>query len=113
MSKLYLGVGIVSRQSPPQATRVESLAVAARSPEEADGWATARIRELYPDEHGWANHRVKMFPIARHQVASWLASYDYDKGREAAGGSDERGARPEGRADHQAAGPTVTADHAG
>jgi hypothetical protein len=112
MSKLYLGAGIVSRESPPQATRVEALAVAARSPEEAEDWANARLRELYPTERGWANHRAKMFPIARHQVASWLASYDYDKGREAAGGSDERGARPEGRADHQTAGPAVAADHA-
>jgi hypothetical protein len=78
MSKLYIGAGTVSR--PREATRVEALAVTAASPEEAEDWSRGRLIELFPLDEGWVNHRVRMFPIARHKVASWLAVYDHDKG---------------------------------
>jgi hypothetical protein len=77
VSKLYIGVGIVGRAGQP--SHVEALAATAPSREEAEGWARGILGQRFSVADGWDSWRIRMYPIERHRVATWLAAYDDDK----------------------------------
>lgn len=79
--KLYLGSGTCRRtQAGSTVIATETLACVAPSDRAADDWGRAQLLAKRDPDEGWADHASKMHPVARHQVASWLAAYDYDVG---------------------------------
>lgn len=74
--KLYIGTGTCTRPVEGR-TQVEIKTMALLANDDAQATAEG-VRWMLADfttATGWENHRARMHPIARHQVASWLMAY--------------------------------------
>lgn len=79
--QLYVGAMVASRRRGDAFdNQIQSFTVIASSAEEALGYAYAEMGRQFPSSLGYGCSG-KLTPIAREDVAAWLAAYD-----EAAGG---------------------------
>jgi hypothetical protein len=74
--KLYIGTGSCTRLVEGR-TQVEmkTLALLANDDQQALAEGVRLVAAEFTAATGWENHRARMHPVARHQVASWLMSY--------------------------------------
>jgi hypothetical protein len=76
---LYLGCGVATRaQGNERNSHVQVYTLLADTLTEAEGWALAHLRTLYPMEHGFT-YALRLYPTERANIDNWYAAYHKDE----------------------------------
>jgi hypothetical protein len=74
--KLYIGTGTCTRPVEGRTqVEIKTMALLANDDAQANAEGVRWMAADFTPATGWENHRARMHPIARHQVASWLMAY--------------------------------------